>query len=74
MISDFAQQDLLKCMLAAKHADQDLHHSVSIIFGLVVVLLLWRTWTFTVLPALRPREPKEVPYWVPGLCICHPHA
>lgn len=29
------------------------------------ILLLWRLWVFTVLPALRPDEPKELPYWIP---------
>lgn len=28
-------------------------------------LLLWRLWVFTVLPVLRPDEPKELPYWIP---------
>lgn len=27
---------------------------------------LWRLWKFTVYPALHPREPKELPYWIPG--------
>ncbi|KAF2464462.1 cytochrome P450 [Lindgomyces ingoldianus] len=30
-----------------------------------VLLLLWRIWRFTVLPVLRPNEPKELPYWIP---------
>lgn len=35
--------------------------------GVVLVsLVLWRLWRFTILPATRPNEPKELPYWVPG--------
>lgn len=28
--------------------------------------LLWRVWAFTVHPMLRPQEPPELPYWIPG--------
>ena len=28
--------------------------------------LLWRLWAFTIQPRLRPEEPKELPYWIPG--------
>lgn len=28
-------------------------------------LLLWRLWTFTILPTLRSDEPKELPHWFP---------
>ncbi|MCJ1320748.1 hypothetical protein MMC15_006089 [Xylographa vitiligo] len=27
----------------------------------------WRIWTFTILPALRPNEPKQLPYMIPFL-------
>lgn len=38
----------------------------SLAFALLAVSwLLWRIWTFTILPALRPHEPKEVPYLMP---------
>ncbi len=30
-----------------------------------VLLLSWRIWRFTILPILRPDDPKELPYWVP---------
>ena len=29
------------------------------------VLVSWRLWAFTIVPALYPHEPKEVPYWIP---------
>jgi hypothetical protein len=40
-------------------------------FGLWLIvlgsfLLIWRLWTFSILPLFRPHEPKEVPYWIPG--------
>ncbi|KAH8586512.1 cytochrome P450 [Bisporella sp. PMI_857] len=39
-----------------------------LIFGfLFAVLLLWRLWTFTVLPFLYPEMPKTLPYWLPWL-------
>ena len=44
--------------------------SISLLVFLVL-LLPWRLWTFTVLPSLRPHDPKEVPYWIPGELICH---
>ncbi|KAI1345675.1 putative cytochrome p450 [Xylaria sp. FL0043] len=34
---------------------------------LLVVLVLWRTWRFSILPFLYPGQPKEFPYWIP----CH---
>lgn len=37
-----------------------------ILFLSLTILLLWRLWTFTALPALYPDDPKEFPYWVPG--------
>lgn len=30
-----------------------------------IFLLLWRLWTFTILPKLHPSEPRELPYWIP---------
>lgn len=27
--------------------------------------LLWRLWTFTVLPYFHPEEPKNLPHWIP---------
>ena len=42
---------------------------LSIIMG--VVYLLWRTWAFSLLPLLRPHEPRELPYCVPGKSSCN---
>lgn len=25
----------------------------------------WRVWRFTILPLLRPKDPVELPYWIP---------
>lgn len=30
-----------------------------------IFLLLWRLWTFTILPILYPNKPQELPYWIP---------
>ena len=32
---------------------------------LLFALFLWRLVRFTILPAFRPDEPKELPYWIP---------
>ena len=34
------------------------------LFG--VLFLLWRLYTFTLLPIIRPQDPPELPYWIPG--------
>lgn len=31
-----------------------------------MLLIIWRLWRFTLLPAWYPREPKELPYWIPS--------
>ena len=33
----------------------------------LLLWLLWRLWAFTVRPALYSFEPKELPYWIPGM-------
>ncbi|KAL8951145.1 MAG: hypothetical protein Q9222_002860 [Ikaeria aurantiellina] len=42
----------------------------------LILILMWRLWTFTIRPVLNPREPKQLPYWVPRQAIeyvqdCH---
>ncbi|KAI1159807.1 putative cytochrome P450 oxidoreductase [Nemania serpens] len=32
---------------------------------LVVLLLAWRVWRFTITPMFYPNDPKELPYWIP---------
>ena len=46
---------------------EDAIHAPLLIVGpllLVVLLIACRIWNFTILPALYPQEPKEIPYWV----------
>ena len=31
-----------------------------------LLLVIWRLWTFTILPKLYPKNPREIPYWIPG--------
>ena len=42
----------------------------AIVFALTyltsVFYLLWRSWIFTILPILRPKDPRPLPYWFPG--------
>ena len=35
--------------------------------GLALVLLVWRVAKFSVVPLLRPNDPQEYPYWIPGV-------
>jgi hypothetical protein len=39
--------------------------SFKIVVALVLALLTWRTWKFTLRPILHPNEPKDLPYWIP---------
>lgn len=34
-------------------------------FGLLLVVLVWRFWKFSLKPAFHPEDPKELPYWIP---------
>jgi hypothetical protein len=36
-------------------------------FFSLALLFAWRLWRFTIYPAYHPEEPKELPYWIPGL-------
>jgi hypothetical protein len=33
--------------------------------ALLIALLSWRTWKFTLRPLLYPNEPQDLPYWLP---------
>lgn len=42
--------------------------SIPKVLGIALVLLLsWRVVRFTVIPLFYPADPKELPYWVPGM-------
>lgn len=45
-----------------------LHSVPSILVLCLVALIAWRLWRFTVVPFLFPKEPKVLPYWIPGAC------
>ncbi|KAL1622320.1 hypothetical protein SLS56_008757 [Neofusicoccum ribis] len=32
---------------------------------LVLILLMWRFWAFTLSPLVNPKRPRDAPYWVP---------
>lgn len=41
-------------------------YSIALVpLSLLLCLLVWRLWRFTVLPMLHPNDPKELPYWMP---------
>ena len=37
----------------------------KIVGALVLALLTWRSWKFTLRPLFHPNEPKDLPYWLP---------
>ncbi|MCJ1475921.1 hypothetical protein MMC13_004585 [Lambiella insularis] len=41
------------------------HRSVFAVASLLVLLLAWRLWRFTIAPLLWPDEPKTLPYYFP---------
>jgi hypothetical protein len=43
------------------------HPLLTIIIALCTVLVGWRIWAFSIVPALRPDEPRLLPYWIPFL-------
>ena len=43
----------------------DNHPSFASALLLLGAWLCWRLWRFTVLPAFRPDDPKELPYLIP---------
>ena len=38
--------------------------SISLVLA-PVILLIWRLWRFSIIPLLYPKDPKELPYWIP---------
>ena len=65
MFSEFAQIALF----GPSFSYEDATHAPLLIVGpllLVVLLIACRIWNFSIVPALYPQEPKEIPYWVPG--------
>lgn len=39
--------------------------TIRVLELLVLGLLVWRFWRFTVSPKIHPNDPKELPYWIP---------
>ena len=65
MFSEIAQTALLGYLFSSEDV---INAPLSIVGPLlpVVLLISWRIWRFSILPALYPQEPKEIPYWIPG--------
>ncbi|PSN62499.1 cytochrome P450 [Corynespora cassiicola Philippines] len=49
----------------ALFTDRNIYLSISTC--VCAFLVTWRIWRFTVCPVLWPKEPKELPYWIPFL-------
>lgn len=43
-----------------------LGHGTEVTILLITAWLTWYVWRFTICPAMYPREPKQMPYWLPG--------
>ena len=42
------------------------HSTLPYVLGVTsVIYLLWRAWRFSLVTALYPNVPRELPYWVP---------
>lgn len=39
--------------------------ATQITVSILLALLVWRIWKFTVLPMIYPELPREFPYWIP---------
>ena len=65
MLIDTKQTLVVQCRGLFMQVDQVFSHAPFILLLVITALLLWRLWTFTILPWLNPNEPKEVPYWIP---------
>jgi hypothetical protein len=57
---EFAQDRLSKATEGSAS-----YQLLSLVF-LVATWLSWYTWRFGISPALNSREPKQIPYWMPG--------
>lgn len=53
-------------IMLSKKLDQLLFISLVVL----ALMLLWRVWAFIIVPALHPREPKELPYSYWLSCKC----
>lgn len=64
MFSQIGQQLSAAYWYAIQKGDKS---SLFVIVTLVLVVLVssWRVWTFSIVPALYPQEPKTIPYWIP---------
>lgn len=60
---------LLPVATALNGLDQRILYTFTVIVSVAGLLLLWRLWRFTILPAMRPDEPKELPYWIPCMSL-----
>lgn len=59
---------LLSIVTALKGLDQRLLYTLTVSVLAAGLLLFWRLCRFTLLPMMRPDEPKELPYWLPCRC------
>ena len=56
---------LLHLWLTFRTCHQSIQLSLFFVLISVTTLLSWRLWRFSIAPLLNPKEPQEVPYWIP---------
>lgn len=58
---------MLNLLFVGNPTNGGLTFSIHVIAALSLLLLfVWRLLRFSILPMLRPEEPKKIPYWIPG--------
>lgn len=56
---------LLPMASALGGLDRGLFSVIQLVLLAAGLLLLWRLWRFTIRPAMKPDEPRRLPYWIP---------
>ena len=54
--------------LLSHPALRDLSPAALALLVLSLAWLSWYIWNFTIVPLLKPDEPRYLPYWVPCEC------
>ena len=56
---------LLPMASALGGLDRHLFSVIQLVLLAAGLLLLWRLWRFTIRPAMKPNQPRRLPYWIP---------